>query len=145
MELAGIPLVCEQHDIGKPIRLETKIYDHVNRRMSSSGWRYQRIDTTDQRGFPDLFLTKGDQYIQAEAKLQKVKTLRSLKQLSWEPGQLAYALKSFLNKEPYLILTGLDTTLTFIYGGYIGTLNYTHITKFIRLCGELPAQLAKKG
>ena len=110
------------------------IYKHVKQRMT--GWRFQRIDTTDQRGFPDLFLTKGSQYIQAEAKLQKVVTLKDLKQLSWEPGQLAYALKSMMNNEPYLILTGRGTILTFIYGGYIGTPNYTHVAEFVRLCGE---------
>jgi len=140
--LAGIPLVCEQHDIGKEIPLENVIYSHVKRRMT--GWRFQRIDTADQRGFPDLFLTKGSQYIQAEAKLQKVKTLKRLEQLSWEPGQLAYALKSFMNNEPYLILTGRGRILTFIYGGYIERTPYhTHVTKFIRLCGELPTKLEK--
>lgn len=117
--LAGERVVLQIVDTSKEFKLETDTYKYVRRTMGKKGWRCQRIDTVAQMGFPDMLLTKGLEYLQIEAKLQKTQSLTNLStNLRWEPGQLAYAKLSIRNKEPYVLLIGTGTTLKLVYGEY---------------------------
>lgn len=98
------------------------MYKYLAKVVNPLGWLQQHVETVNQQGFPDLLLKRSLEYMQIECKLQRVVTLLEYNtQLHWEFGQLAYAKRSIMNKEPYVLVVGHDRELKFIYSS-----EYTH-------------------
>lgn len=80
-------------------------------------WKFQRIDTTNQIGFPDILLLKKDKYVLMEAKILKKKTLNSIEDdLTYQFGQLAFMKRSLTLGLSYILVVGKGNLISFIGG-----------------------------
>jgi len=112
-ELFGEHLITISFDTDYSFIKEAQTYDYIKNRLPY--WKVERIDTTDQRGFPDLLCKRGPLYMQIECKLLKKKKLYELKQdLEWQFGQIAYLKKALARGEPSVICVAKDKTIAFI-------------------------------
>ena len=97
--------------------LEKQLTNFLSRLTRKAGWKYLRIDTTDQQGFPDILLLKRDTYWQIEAKLLKKKRLVSLENdLRYEFGQVAYMKRAFTLGLNYMLVVSKGSKIAFIKG-----------------------------
>lgn len=98
-------------------KLETKIYDYVKRIFQKDQWKYLRVDTQNQIGFPDVLLLKEATYWQIEAKLLKKKQLKDIaSDLRWEYGQLAYFKRALTLNLNYMLAVAKKDRIIFFKG-----------------------------
>jgi len=92
---------------------ETQCYDFINRYTPYC--KTIRVDTTDQKGFPDQIILNGDEYLMIESKLLKRKKLVDLKDnLEWQYGQLAFFKRCLTTSRCYLLCVAKDNYIAFI-------------------------------
>lgn len=114
-EMLGMELVVVSLTTGSNFQLETKIYDYLKAKLTANDYKYYRIDTKAQMGFPDVLALKGDSYCLIEAKRLKKSKLVSLEDdLEWQFGQIAFAIRAFSLDLNYLIAVGKGSSLAFI-------------------------------
>lgn len=111
--------------------IEDKGVAWLRDRARLGGWKFHKIDTINQMGFPDVLLLKGVDYWLIECKRLKKKALNNLADdLAWQPGQLSYFKRSltlnlnyvltvFKNNE-VIIFTGENNASTFSDANIIG-------------------------
>lgn len=96
-------------------KLEKAIYSFIKKRAQNANWKYLRVDTKDQIGFPDILLLRGNIYWQIEAKLLKKKKLTTIEDdLDWQFGQLAYMKRALTLNTNYLLAVAKDSNIIFI-------------------------------
>ena len=114
-ELFGLELVCSVIETSSNFKSEKDSYSYIKKLATSNGWKYARIDTVDQIGFPDILILREDDYYLFEAKKLKQKTLVSLEDsLEWQFGQLAFAVRAFTLKLSYAITVCYENKLAII-------------------------------
>lgn len=114
-DLMSLGLIVEVIDISFKFRLEIDIYAYIKRLTQLAGFKYHRIDTVNQQGFPDILLLKNDDYCLIEAKMLKKKKLVSLEDdLEWQFGQIAYAVRAVTLEHDYLLAVGRHNKLALI-------------------------------
>lgn len=97
--------------------LETGVYEEIKRRANKFGWRYLRVDTTDQKGFPDILLLRKGEYWLIEGKLLKKKKLSSISDdIHWQFGQQAVMKRSITLNLNYMLAVGKGREVAFIKG-----------------------------
>jgi hypothetical protein len=78
-------------------------------------WKFQRIDTTNQIGFPDILLLKKGDYVLMEAKILKKKQLNSIEDdLKFEFGQIAFMKRSLTLGLSYILVVAKGNLISFI-------------------------------
>lgn len=98
----GHELVCKDYETSSWFKLETDGYKCIKKTFSD--FKYHRIDTVDQKGFPDILLLKGSEYLLIEGKRLKKKKLVKLEDdLTWQYGQLGFAKRAFTLGLTYMI------------------------------------------
>ena len=128
----GEKIYCKSIITKLEFSYEFEIYSLIKRTATKAGYRYIRIDTQGQQGFPDILLLKGQKYIQIEAKFLRRKQLNSIvDDLKWQFGQIAYMKRSFMNNENYILAVAKDHMLWFFTGGNF--VKSTHYTQFVKL------------
>lgn len=113
--------VCKTLQTHVNVKLESQSYAYIKHATRSHGWKYHRIETIDQDGFPDVIVFKGSQYWLIESKVLKKKALISLSDdLQWQPGQLALMKRSHTLKMNYLLFVHKGLELAVIKGEHHG-------------------------
>jgi len=113
--MLGIELAVKEVTVGSFFRLESDIYNYLKRTTTSGGYKYQRMETVDQDGFPDVLLFKQEEYCLIEAKRLQKKFLASLEDdLKWQFGQIGFAVRCFTLNMDYLLVVGKANKLAFI-------------------------------
>lgn len=78
-------------------------------------WKFERIDTVNQIGFPDILILKKEQYCLMEAKILKKKALNSIEDdLTYQFGQLAFMKRSLTLGLSYMLVVGKGNLISFI-------------------------------
>ena len=114
----GHELQCAVIHTTKTFKLEVKdMYPYLKSMFSK--WKWHRIDTTNQIGFPDILLLRGGSYILIEAKILKKKQLNSIENdLVFQPGQLPFMKRSLTLRLDYILAVAKDNQIAFIKGAY---------------------------
>lgn len=118
-KLFNFTLVGETLRTKVKFKKESDIYKFLRPKVRKLGWKYLRVDTTNQIGFPDVLLLKEKEYWQLEAKLLKKKELLNLEDdLKWQYGQIAYMTTALSRNLNYILVVAKETTITFIKGDH---------------------------
>lgn len=113
--LFELELSCETITTNSKFKIESETYKYIKEKLTSNGYKYYRIDTVDQIGFPDILALKKKEYILIEAKILKKKHLKSITDdLEWQFGQVAFAVRAFSMNLNYLIAVGKENNLSLI-------------------------------
>lgn len=110
----GRSVDCLTIETNSTFKLEvTDMYPWLKKRFNT--WKFQRIDTTNQIGFPDIILLKKDNYVLMEAKILKKKSLNSIEDdLVYQFGQLAFMQRSLTLGLSYILVVGKGKYISFI-------------------------------
>lgn len=118
-EVFGQVMQCNVVHLPNPLKLETGIYRFLKPVVQADGWKYSRIDTTDQQGWPDVTLLRGQEYNLIECKmLKKVRLQDILNDIHFEFGQVPFMARSLSLKLNYTLAVGKGHKLAFIQGSY---------------------------
>lgn len=113
--LFGEELFCHVIKSNSPFNYEADSYTYIKKMSSKGGYKYLRIDTVDQIGFPDILLMKRSEYCMIEAKrLNKIHLVNLEKDLSWQFGQVAFAVRAIKLGLDYAIAVCKDYNLAII-------------------------------
>jgi hypothetical protein len=127
------PLVCKVVQTSGEFPLESKVYAYLKTLTRQDHWKFLRVDTTDQKGFPDILLLKQRTYWQIEAKLLKKKQLVSLEDdLHWQFGQVGYMKRALTLNLNYMLVVAKDTSIAFIKGDSNDRTKYVDYPHFVR-------------
>lgn len=108
----GMRVACAEVQATRPFTLESQVYDYLKKCFNKQGYKFIRVDTTNQIGFPDCVCLRQAEYCLIEAKMLKTKKLvRVLDNVAWQPGQIPFMLKALLTKQCYLLIIAKDSTL----------------------------------
>ncbi len=109
----GRSISCRVIETDRQFSRETVTYSFIKQRWAT--WKYHRIDTTDQIGFPDVLLLKDYRALLIEGKLLKKKALKCIQDdIKFQPGQLPYMKRSLTLGLPYLLAVGKGNLIAFI-------------------------------
>ena len=116
-DLFGQHVVCTTVQAPEPFKLEVDMYRFIKKHVVKEGYMFLRIDTTDQRGYPDITLFREQEYQLIEAKLLKKNQLESIADdLRFEFGQLAFAVRALSLGLNYTLAVGRGRQLAIIQG-----------------------------
>ncbi len=136
-EFFSLRVACVELQAARSFSLETKVYTYLKRQFNENGYKFIRVDTTNQIGFPDCVCLKGSEYVLVEAKMLKTTTLTRLTtNVEWQAGQIPFMLKALLTKMNYLLIIAKDNRL-FVIGDekYVWTmLDNTNNFGCLRIC-----------
>lgn len=115
----GSPL----HGVVAPCRgtisREADYYSVIKRAAESRNWLYNRIETCDKRGMPDIFVTRGSEYWYVEVKRLRKKNLQSIEDdLHWQFGQLAFLKNCMRNRSRYILVVAHTNSALWLKGEY---------------------------
>ena len=118
-QLLGMELACNIVQVPTPFKLEKDTYTYIRSRSVENGWKFLRIDTIDQIGYPDISIFREDTYNLIECKLLRKKQLASIEDdLHFEFGQLQFAVRAIKLNLNYTLAVGKGNQLAFIQGHY---------------------------
>ena len=110
-------VVCDTIQTTTSFPKESDLTDYLGKTMRKAGWKYLRVDTVNQMGFPDILLLKGTHYWQIEAKILRKKRLVSLEDdLKWQFGQIGYFKRALSLNLNYMLIVAKDNTVAYIKG-----------------------------
>lgn len=113
--LFGAELVSWTIETNSSFVLEKDAYSYLKKVSTSSGYKYLRIDTVAQIGFPDILILKADTYCLIEAKRLERKNLEELENdLKWQYGQIAFAVRAFMLDLSYVLVVCKENKLAVI-------------------------------
>ena len=125
--LHGIIVSCKG-----TIQKESDYYPYIKRAAESLNWLYNRIETCDKRGMPDILVTRGDEYWLIEVKRLKKKELKSIEDdLHWQFGQLAFMKNCMRNGSRYILVVVKENTVLWLKGDYNEHLDYPDFTQLL--------------
>lgn len=108
-DIMGTEVACAELQAARSFKLEKETYPYLKSQSATHGWKFIRVDTTSQQGFPDCLLLKQDNYWLVEVKMLKTKKLtRPLDNVTWQSGQIAFMLQALLRKQNYLLIIVKD-------------------------------------
>lgn len=114
-ELFGQELVTKVLQAPAPFKLERDMYMFLKQVALEEGWKFLRVDTVDQQGFPDVLLLRGDEYLLIEAKLLKNKRLLDVADnLNFEFGQIPFAVRALKTGINYALAVGKGNELALL-------------------------------
>lgn len=114
-EVMGLRVVCKELRATRSFSLEDQVYPYLKKIFNRKGYRFIRVDTTNQIGMPDCLCLKGPEYVLIEVKMLKTKKLVSiLDNMTWQPGQIPFMLQAILKKQCYLLIVAKDDKLLVI-------------------------------
>lgn len=123
--LFGVPHIVQTTSVRGAVKVETDIYPKLKRIVERYGWMFNRIETANQDGMPDILITRGKEYWQIEVKkLHKPKLIDPITDLTWQFGQLAYFKKMLARKSNYMLVVERQNILAHIKGAYNGATTY---------------------
>ena len=118
-EVMGLRVACAEVQVTRTFPLEKDVYKYLKRKFNEAGWKFIRVDTQGQQGFPDCLCLKGSEYILIEAKMLKTKKLVNvLDNMTWQPGQIPFLLQALIKKQSYLLIVAKDNKLLIIGDNY---------------------------
>ncbi len=104
-EIMGKRVACRELQATRSFSLEHEVYPCLKRHANTAGWKFIRVDTQGQQGFPDCLLLKGKEYWLVEVKMLKTKKLKNpLDNVTWQPGQIPFMLQALQRKHRYLLV-----------------------------------------
>ena len=113
----GETVTCLSRQVTVNFTNETKLTDYLKKISRKNFWKYTKVDTIDQAGFPDILLLRQDEYWQIEAKILRRKKLVSLKDnLKWQFGQIGYMTNALTRNLNYLLIVAKNSHVAFIKG-----------------------------
>lgn len=113
----GVEVRCVVTQCASTFPRESSLYTHVRRIALARDWRYIRVDTQDQIGFPDILLMRKREFWLIEGKMLKKRQLRSLEDdLQWQFGQLAFMNRALVSGVPYILAVAKGDCLAYISG-----------------------------
>lgn len=113
--LFGLELVCWQFETSSSFPLERDAYAYIKRLSSANKYRYIRVETIGQDGFPDILMLQGTEYLLNEIKRLKKKRLVSIEDdLEWQFGQLGFAVRSMTMGMSYVLSVCKESKLAII-------------------------------
>lgn len=113
-DLQGVILPCKSL-----IRVEADYYPVVKRAVECNNWIYNRLETRDKRGMPDIFVTRAYEYWYIEVKRLKKKVLVSIEDdLLWQFGQLAFMKNCMRNRSRYILAVVKEHTALILKGAF---------------------------
>ena len=108
--LAGCFIPC------KGFALESDVYGFLKAKLEPP-WSCLRIEQKTADGTPDILLIKKHAYCLIEAKLLKQGILNDpVKQLHWQPGQIAFLKRAVRKGWRYMLVVGTNKGIWFIEG-----------------------------
>jgi len=111
----GVELDCQVLTFSSTFHKESDAYAYLKKISTAAGYKYTRIETVNQIGFPDIILLKGERYFLIEAKRLDKKNLTSLEDdLKWQFGQIAFAVRSVTLELSYALVVCKDNKLAII-------------------------------
>lgn len=114
--------ICKSSQVAATFSNESKLTDYLKKITRNAGWKYLRVDTTNQMGFPDILLLKKKTYWQIEAKILRKKKLVSLEDdLKWQFGQIGYMKRALTLNLNYMLVVGKESSIAFIKGDHNGS------------------------
>lgn len=123
--LQGIIIPCKGI-----IQKEQEYYAVIKRAAESCNWLYNRIDTCDKRGMPDILVSRGPEYWYIEVKRLKKKELVCIEDdLTWQFGQLAFLKSCMRNRSRYILVVVKENITLWLKGDYDEHLNYPDFTQ----------------
>lgn len=113
-------VVCKHVKTAKEFKLEVKdMYPYIKAQAQKFGWKYMRVETSDQDGFPDILLVRGSEYWFIEAKILKKKALVSLlDDLNWQFGQIGFMKRALTKRLRYILAVAKGKEIVYILGEY---------------------------
>ena len=131
----GQDLICIRRKVNKTFVVESDV-DHFIKKIFK-GWKYIKVDTVNQIGFPDNLLMKDSRYILIESKMLKKKELNVLEDdLKWQPGQLPFMKQALMLGLSYKLVVAKGNTLAYIMDKKQWGSDIEHISKE-GLCTEI--------
>ena len=127
-------VVCDVIQTATSFPKESNLTDYLGKVTRKAGWKYLRVDTVNQMGFPDILLLKGSDYWQIEAKILRKKKLVSLEDdLKWQFGQIGYFKRALSLNLNYMLVVAKGNNIAYIKGenNVQQCFNYTNVTKLI--------------
>ena len=113
--ILGVDLVCEELQTKSMFRLEKDVYDYLKRITTAAEYKYSRIETVGQDGFPDILIMKNHEYCLIEAKRLKKKRLVILEDdLEWQFGQIGFAVRALTTGLDYVLAVCKNNTIALI-------------------------------
>ena len=120
----GLKVVATVFDTKRFFNEEKKLTTHLKRASSKSGWRFLKVDTDVQIGFPDVLLLKKERFWLIESKILKKKNLIKLEDdLKWQPIQISFMVDALRRKLNYSLFVGFKKQLCVIQGDYLNDNN----------------------
>ncbi len=111
----GLRVACKEIQATRSFALEADVYTYLKRVLNNDGWKFIRVDTQGQQGFPDCLCLKGSQYMLIEVKMLKTKKLNNiLDNMKWQPGQVPFMLQALTKKQSYLLVVAKGNSLLII-------------------------------
>ena len=124
-DLQGVIVPCKSL-----ISRESDFYPCLKKESEDQGWFYNRVETTDQRGFPDILVLRGEEYWLIEVKrLHKSKLVVIEDDLSWQFGQIAFLKTCYRLRINYLLIVATSDEALVLKGAY--TDEHTNYPDFI--------------
>jgi len=118
-EVMGLRVACAEVQVTRPFSLEKQVYVYLKRVFNKAGWKFIRVDTQGQQGFPDCLCLRGSKYVLIEAKMLKTKKLTNvLDNMVFQPGQIPFMLQALIKKQSYLLIVAKDNKLLIIGDNY---------------------------
>jgi len=108
-------LTCRSMKVSTWFDLEEDSYNFIKKKTNKAGWSFNRIDTTNQIGFPDILIVKEQAYCLIEVKRLKKKSLKLLEDdLVWQFGQIGFACSALKQKQNYVLSVVYKNNIAFI-------------------------------
>lgn len=146
-ELMGVPLrVCSVARRGKPLKTETDLYKAIKQAVQND-YEYYRVENKLQNGFPDITLISRYGAIwMIEAKYCRKSKLTDIKKdLTWQPGQLAFMHTCLKREALYALVVYHAEKIYYFTGEYIETQDIPYTTGRAGLVEECAALLEAEG
>ena len=114
-DVFGVCYACTEAHARTTFDREFDVYPRLKEAFESCGWLFNRVETAQKDGFPDIIVAKGDDYFFVEVKMLHKRVLKDIAEdLKWQFGQLAFLKKADMRGVHYLLVVAKEDRLFFI-------------------------------
>lgn len=126
-------VTCLSKQVTVKFPLETTLTTYIKKISRKARWKYVKVDTVNQIGFPDILLLRQADYWQIEAKILRKKALTSIEDdLRWKFGQIGYMKNALTRNLNYILIVAKNSHIAFIKGASNEQIICKDYPKFIK-------------